>query len=333
MNEHKQEIISTRVGCVGGSDANMLSQIDKLGFVPRTAYKRMAICNGLAEPENISTRAMALGDFIEDAIFNSLSSCQTNGRYESNPLWVSNKYSREHCKLICHVDFVLFDEENKTIHCYECKATRYNPKATKMTYRKQMYIEWLLAKEEAIKRGADWKVKLTLCHYDTDGIDLNKDFEFDPSRLSLHGVSYNRRDLFNVGNAMDIIDEFLSTFDYYTEEEEIESEYLPDAVKDEFNKMTEILTEIKKQESTIDAFKAKLYAFMDEKGIKSIKNPLWCITRVEPTKSVTIDYKSIFADEIEAKRPRVARRLKERYKKVSDKKGYVAIRMNKNNKN
>ena len=106
IQDYKNEIANTRKGCLGGSDGKMLAQIAALGYVPKSAYKRLAVCNGLIEQEEIPrTAAIVAGDKIEMAIYDHLT--KKDPRYESNPLWVSEKYSTKNVKLIAHPDIVL----------------------------------------------------------------------------------------------------------------------------------------------------------------------------------------------------------------------------------
>ena len=67
------------------------------------------------------------------------------------------------------------------------------------------------------------------------------------------------------------------------------------------------------------------------KGIKGIKTDAWAITLVNESESVSVDYKAIFANEIEAKKPRIANKLKKQYKKVTKKKAYCMIKVRDNN--
>ena len=53
MYDYKQEIIDTRKGCLGSSDGRILSQISTLGYVPKSAYKRMAVLKSLIEHKDI----------------------------------------------------------------------------------------------------------------------------------------------------------------------------------------------------------------------------------------------------------------------------------------
>ena len=323
MEDYKQNIESTRVGCLGGSDGNLLAQVANLGGVPRSAYKRLAVLKGLIEQDNVSTRVMRYGDFIEQSIYDCL--CENNSEYESNPLWVSGKYSKDGVKLICHPDFVLWEEKKKVLKVYECKATKFNPQQTRSTYANQLYIEWLLANEVVKERGNDWKVELYLCHYDTSNVCIDDDFVFDPSLLSIHRIRMNSC-VFDIDKAVTIVSEFLPTMEYYNEDEEIDAAYLPKKVKAEFDAITHVLAEIKEREVKVDEFKRKLCDFMQSHNVKSIKNDTWNITLVNATESVSFDAKKFLAD-LSAKHPRKANKLRKDYEKRVARGAYVTIKL------
>ena len=333
MNEtinYKEDIERTRVGCLGGSDAAMLAQIASLGYVPQSAYKRLAICKGLIEQQNITTQAMLYGDFVEQEIFRYISS--TNDGYQSNPCLVSEKYSRKNVKCIDHVDMYLQDDEKGVITIGEVKATRSNYAQTYDEYKWQLLHHYLLGCERAKDLGG-YKVKVMLCHYLTDGIDLTQPFEFDPSRLTVKTLR-NMEKLsksYHLSEGMDIIDTFLENFTDYYEQDEVDGNLLPEKVKTEFDQVTTFLTEIKEREKKVDDFKKKLCSFMQKRGIKGIKTDAWAITLVNESESVSVDYKAIFANEIEAKKPRIANKLKKQYKKVTKKKAYCMIKVRDNN--
>jgi hypothetical protein len=165
--------------------------------------------------------------------------------------------------------------------------------------------------------------------YDTNGIE--EGHEYDPSRLTVRKLrmleKYSKS--YHLAEAMDIIDSFLETFtEYY--EDEVDGNLLPEKVKEEFNQVTTFLTEIKEREKKVDDFKKKLTEFMVSKGIKGIKTDAWAITLVNESESVSVDYKAIFANEIEAKKPRIANKLKKQYKKVTKKKAYIKISIREN---
>ena len=130
------------------------------------------------------------------------------------------------------------------------------------------------------------------------------------------------------GEAMDIVNDFLESFDSYYEGDEIESEYLPEKVKQDFDTITTILAEIKEREAKVEEFKTRLYEFMLSHDIKSIKNEAWGITRVDASESHTFDYKR-FLDEYAAKHPRAYKKLVSGFEKVVKRKGSVQIRIKK----
>lgn len=326
MNEQKQEIINTRKGCLGGSDARMLMSIADIGSIPNSALKRLAICKGLKEPEQFTNAAMEFGNFIEECVFKSLH--DTDERWQSNPCIVSEKYSRKNVKCIDHVDFLLQDDEKKELTLGECKATRLTFQQTRDEYIAQLYHHYLLGSEIAKKIG--YKVKVVLCHYLTDGVDVANEREFDPSRLTVK-VLRNMDKLssqYKLAEAMDIVDKFLETFDSYYDGDEIPYELLPVIVKEQFDKVTELLTEIMQREEIVDKFKEKLYEFLLDKNIKSIKNDAWTITRVDASSTKQFNSKKYLSD-FAAKHPRKFKKVKEKYETVVNRKGYVKISIKK----
>jgi hypothetical protein len=322
--DYKQDILNTRKGCLGGSDAKLLMQVDGLGFVPKSAYKRLAVCKGLIEQKNITTRAMEYGDFIEQSVYNHLIS--VDDRYESNPCLVSKKYSRKNVKIIDHVDFLLRDDEKRTLFLYECKASKFDTARVRNDYAAQLYHHFLLGQE--IANELKYKTKVVLVHYNMDGVDINAPFEFDPQRLKLIPVRFGSNKLFDMDRAVDIIDSFLDTYDAYYEDDNIDADMLPVNVKAQFEEITLVLKEIKERESRVEDFKKRLYDFMLEKNIKSIKNDMFSIVRVDATESTSFDYKA-FLDEYASKHPRLAQRLRKTYEKRTKRKGAVQIRLKK----
>ena len=326
MENYKENIIQTRTGNVGSSDSKMLQQIAELGQVPTSAKKRLAIVKGFCENPNITTPAMRLGDYVEQMTFESLHS--QDARWESNKFLKSEKYSRKNCGCITHIDYWLQDDEKKVITIGEQKATVHNYQQAYDEYKFQIYHHYLLTKEYANKIG--YKVNVLFCVYDTNGIE--EGHEYDTSRLTVKQLRMLEKlsKSYHLTEAMDIVDNFLETFtEYY--EDEVDGNLLPEKVKTEFDQVTTFLTEIKEREKKVDDFKKKLTEFMISKGIKGIKTDAWAITLVNESESVSVDYKAIFANEIEAKKPRVANKLKNQYKKVTKKKAYVMIKVQDNN--
>ena len=321
---HKADVISTRVGCLGGSDAKMLAQIDNLGSIPTSAYKRLALCKGLIQHDSMTNRAMEYGDFIEQKVFELISKGDEE-HYQSNPCWVSEQYSRKNVKCIDHVDIANIDEENQTIHIWEVKASKYATNVVRQDYKAQLYHHTLFGREMCSKFGRKWRCKVYLAHYDTSGIDLEQEFTFDEERLKIQEVKFNSR-LFNMDNAMDLVDNFLETFDFYSENEIISAQYLPEKIQAQFSSIADVMREIKAKEERINEFKNKLYQFMLEKGIKSVSGEDYTFSVVMPTQTTSFDAKAYLAD-MDEKHPRVAKKLREQYKKTTNKNGYLAIKV------
>lgn len=331
QQDYKNEIRVTRCGALGSSDGKLIISVAENGVIPKSAYKRLAVCKGLIEQEDIPyTAAVRAGDELEMLVFEHLKA--NDDRYQSNPCWVSKKYSRKNVKLLTHPDIVLQDDENKVLNVYEVKCTKFTFEQTRDTYKAQLIIHWTIANEIAKELGG-YKVRLSLVHYSTEGMNLEDGFEFDPSRLTVKTLR-NMEKLsksYRIAEAMDVIDNFLETFTEYYEKEEIDANLLPANVQSQFTEVAQFLREIKEREAKIDAFKAKLYDFLFERGIKKVACDDFSFTVVAPTQQVSIDYKNLFAQEIEAKKPRVARQLKEKYKKTTNKRGYVVIKTGNNN--
>ena len=327
MNEHKNEIVSTRTGCMGGSDAKMLMQIANLNEVPKSAYKRMAVCNGLIPHEQFTNRAMDYGNFIEDCVYRHLHA--NDERWQSNPCLVSNKYSRDNVKCIDHVDFLLQDDDKRVLTIGECKATKFTFQQTRHEYEAQLMHHYLMGMELAEQLGG-YKLIVLLCHYDTSATNIEEDFVFDENKLTVKNLKFAKHFKYDLNRAMDLTSEFLKGFDTYYEGDEIESQYLPEKVKEQFNVITNVLAEIKEREEKVNEFKRKLYDFMLDKNIKGIRSEEWSITRVDASESKSFDGKKYLAD-LKDLHPRKAKKIEEKYTKTVARGGYVKILVRKDN--
>lgn len=323
--QYKQEIIATRTGHLGSSDARLIQQCAESGSIPKSALKRLAVVKGLIDNPNFTNRAMQFGDFAENQIFTNLKA--NDGRWESNPCFVSKKYSRKNVKCLTHVDAVLQDDEKKVLTLVEMKATKFSFKQAKHEYAMQLAHHWVLGNERAKELG-EYKVVLMLAVYSTEGLDLDEPFEFDPSRLTvkaLKGMEKESR-TYNLSKGMDMINEFLETFNEYYEDDEVPYEYLPTNVKTQFDQIAVALAEIKEREDKVAQFKEKLYEFLVQKNVKGIRSDVWSITRVDATETSSFDAKK-FLEEYTQEHPTLASRLKKKYNKVTRRKGYCIIKL------
>lgn len=331
MYDYKEDVINTRTGNLGSSDAKLIAQCAELNCVPQSAIKRLAIVKGFIENPEFTNRAMQFGDFAENQIFDNLKA--TDERWESNPCFVSKKYSRKNVGCLTHVDAVLQDDEKKVLTLVEMKATKLSFHQARSEYSMQLFHHYLLGVEKAKELG-DYKVVIMLAVYSTEGLNLDEPFEFNPDRLTVKKL----RDMerlsrhYNLAKGMDIIDSFLETFDAYYEDEEVDAEYLPSNVKTEFDQITTMLVEIKAREDAVNAFKAKLYDFMSSHNIKAVKNDDWSIVRVDPSVSKSFDSKRFLEDYLK-EHPRKAEKLKKEYTKTTKRNGFVTIKLKTNKEN
>lgn len=313
---YKDEIISSRVGNLGGSDARILAAIAKNGCVQRAQVERLAIAKGLYERPNITNLAMQYGDFIENMIYDSL--VQVDERWESNKCFRSQKYGREGLGLLVHIDFSLFDEsrDKPLLLWVECKATTTDIEQTYKDYKEQLYVEYVLGKELAEQLGADFK--LELCHYDASVMfedESQLQFAFDPDKISRKKVIF-KKPVFDIASGMDIAAQYVSEMTEY-KREEIDWDYLPAEVQEQMKQVNNILVSIKEKQDSIEEFKSRFYDFLCKNEIKSVKTPYFTISRVDEAISVQFD-KVKFASE----HPE----LVAEYQKEVKKKGYVLIK-------
>lgn len=313
---YKDEIISSRVGNLGGSDARILAAIAKNGCVQRGQVERLAIAKGLYERPNITNLAMQYGDFIENMIYDSL--VQVDERWESNKCFRSQKYGREGLGLLVHIDFSLFDDsrDKPLLLWVECKATTTDIEQTYKDYKEQLYVEYVLGKELAEQLGADFK--LELCHYDASVMfedEFQLQFAFDPDKISRKKVIF-KKPVFDISSGMDIAAQYVSEMTEY-KREEIDWDYLPAEVQEQMKQVNNILVSIKEKQDSIEEFKSRFYDFLCKNEIKSVKTPYFTISRVDESVSIQFDKVRFTAEHPE---------MVDKYQKVVKKKGYVLIK-------
>lgn len=314
--DYKDEIISSRVGALGGSDGKVLAAIAKNGCVQRAQVERLAIAKGLYERPNITNIAMQYGDFIENMIYDSL--VQVDERWESNKCFRSQKYGREGLGLLVHIDFSLFDEsrDKPLLLWVECKATTTDIEQTYKDYKEQLYVEYVLGKELAEQLGADFK--LELCHYDASVMfedEFQLQFAFDPDKISRKKVIF-KKPVFDISSGMDIAAQYVSEMTEY-KREEIDWDYLPAEVQEQMKQVNNILVSIKEKQDSIEEFKSRFYDFLCKNEIKSVKTPYFTISRVDESVSIQFDKVRFTAEHPE---------LAAKYQRAVKKKGYVLIK-------
>lgn len=333
MEDYKQDIINSRVGAFGASEADLISRIAFIGKVPQQCYERMAVCKGLTPYQPFpANRAMRYGDEMELAVYEHLR--KDNRQWESNKKIVSERFSMPNVKLLAHIDFFLADYKKKTLFLGECKTTKDDIATTEKRYRNQLYVEYTLGREYATNNlGKDWRVKLMLCHYSTNGLNLDDpdcDLSFNTDRLSVKQVRFTTPP-FDIQRGMSVINDYLASLTEYYPAEIIDGNLLPERVRETFESYRALAIKIDEMNAKMDEFKTYLYDFLVSKDIKSIKNDTLTITRVDDSESVSFDHKRFLA-EYQAKHPTKYKRLMREYEKRTVRKGYAKITLRKENK-
>lgn len=306
--EHKTEIINTRVGGLGSSDAKMVVGIAERGTLNYADKERIAVMLGLAEKRQITSKAIELGNVIEDAVFEVFqrdfrSNITSNPRYTMDIPSITFRVSN-------HIDFEI-STPNELIWV-EHKSTIHGINQALEDYKYQLAWHAMLGQDKA--QGEGKKFKLLLSHYDTN------EFEgvFEASKLNIVGVTPNNHLINKICKGLLIINEQIPTFEWQPNEGILHASSLPTEINDKCEMMAYHLRKIKEMTEQVDTFKAKMCELMVANNVKSIVTDAFTITLVEQSVSTTFD-KSKFAKE----HPDMVAQ----YEKKSIRKPYVTIKL------
>ena len=319
MTDNKTEILQTRIGGLGSSDAPMVYRIGLRGEISEADKYRIAVLLGLKESKIFSTEATRLGTEIENRIFDFLK--LSNPDYISNPKYESKELSKKYgFSIFNHIDYEL--EEEKTITWFENKAvleTELDKIFNK--YVTQLAWHFMLLKEKAKKLNKDYYLYLT--KFDTNGFNIED--PIDVNRLDFLPVNY--KDVLPyiliLENGLQIIKDAIPTFEYI-EPETIDANCLPQVQVDYMNEIAERLNIIEQHKLEVEEFKTKMYELMQENNIKSVKNEFFTMTVVNETTTMSFDSKRL-----QKEKPDIYKK----YQKKGKKKGFLKITLKDNNNN
>lgn len=309
----KEEIINSRAGGLGSSDAKLVAQAGRTGVISETLKVRIAQMLGLEERKQFSTSGTRKGDRIEQEVFNILQS--KYGNVVSNPKYVHERYSALFgFDILNHIDYE-FETETSLIWV-ENKATKKDAVSTRYDYSEQLDWHYLLLQEKAEKLGK--KPVLLFSHYQTNDDEFE---EFDASKFNYFAVCSSNQSIEDIIKGLQLIQEELVDFKY-EKKVSLEAELLPVKMQEEAQKIHALLLEIKERENTIEAFKLKICEMMEAAGVDKINNPFFDITYIAPTTMTTFDSKKYKSDNPELNLPA--------YNKISQKKSYVKLKLKEN---
>jgi hypothetical protein len=262
---------------------------------------------GLAEKRQITSKAIELGNIIEDATFEVLKA-QFGENIVSNP-----RYTMElnlDYRVSNHIDFEI--STDNTLIWIEHKSTIHGINQAIEDYKYQLAWHAMLGEDKALKEGKQFK--LMLSHYDTNDFDG----EFNADKLSIVAVPTNKHYIDKIGKGLLIINEALPTFEWQPNEGILHASSLPAEINDKCEMMATHLRKIKELTEQVDTFKQRMCELMTANNVKSIVTDAFTITLVEQSVSTTFD-KSKFAKD----HPDMVAQ----YEKKSIRKPYVTIKI------
>ena len=270
MNEEQQkqkrEIVETRKGGFGGSDARMFYKVGLKGLsaLSDTDKRRIAVALALGQAEYIeipATEAMEAGNEFERWLRSKYS--EENG-WESNYKLESDFIKPRNFKIFAHADF--YDIENDIV--IEAKYTASDLKTTISDYMPQLQWYYLLG---------------------VDKVYLVKGYQDEP--FELYDEKFIERDdkfIEILRNGISLIDDFCNDFVYKEKDEWTTFDLMPHeqaAAEVMFN----YLSQIKKMEEEVEKQKAIMLDLMLKNGVKSLKSDGYTLTVVPESIRSTFD--------------------------------------------
>lgn len=313
MEDYKLDIVNTRKGGLGSSDAAMVLSVGANGTIGASANQRIAVMLGIIEkPDFHRNHAMVMGDEIEMKVFADYKDMYGNA--VSNPLFVSELLSAEYgFNVLNHIDIEI--ETDKEVLWFECKASKLETADVLRTYEAQLAWHWMLLDERAKQLGKT--PRLFVLHYPTNGLLDAAGYDIDVLRqLEVKRASYAADiDMLKAGLAH--IANALPDFKYQ-QPDEIEAYNLPAETQEALVALKQKIDTIKAYEKEIDDFKAAIKEQMEANCIKSIKCDAFRITYVGESEKTAFDSSAFKKDNPEM--------YAKYYTKKSVTKSYVTIK-------
>ena len=286
--EHKEEIMQTRSIGFGSSDAKMIASVGKTGVLNETAKKRIAEMLGLREKKEVSTIQMAVGNEIEQAIFESIKSSYDMA--VSNPynesLSMSEKYG---FKVFNHIDVEISTE--KKLIWFEIKASIKSIEKCQDDYRYQLAWHYMLLMEKSIDTYT--APKLLLTHYDTSA-----GFEtFEANKITQKEITYDeiKPYLKEITDGLNVISESLKTFTYEPANE-AETDILPHDTQKILPQIANLLKIAKEATEKADELKENLKLAMEQYKVDALDNEFFKAIIIPEGVRSTFDSKSFQKD-------------------------------------
>ena len=259
---HQAEIINSRIGGFGGSDARLFYKVGLKGLASLSATdkKRIAVAMGKAQPVTITpNEAMKRGHRFEDF----MATTKTNFIREHK----MSADLAQHFKTFAHADF--FDKKTGTV--LECKCTKDGSIAAQEDYAAQLQWYYLL--------GAK---KVVLVHHPqhepfmvnaVDHVDIDRDERFiDALREGIR-----------------LVDDYVG--EGYEYDQQLEWTIGDLLVHEQADVITlgSLMKRIKEAEAKVDEFRSRILEMMRENGIQKLTANDCTITYIAPAERRTFD--------------------------------------------
>lgn len=322
ISAYKEDILKTRAKGLGSSDAALVTSCAKSGSLTQTMELRLAQMLGLAPRPDIKTAAMALGDAVENRIYQDYADT-VDGIVRSNPYYASERLEKQFgFAVFNHIDVEI--EADDELVWVECKASVHTTDEVESRYAAQLAWHWMLLTEKAASMGK--RARLFLAHYPTDGMQSHVtesgDEEldnYDAGKLVQREIKYSSimavtQDIFKgLGVVRDALKDFK-----YAPDEEIDESQLPEDTRQAISGISNLIQMVKEAEGKIAEFKERMLKAMEEGGLKSIKCQTFRISYVAPTTQTSLDQTAL-----KREMPDIYNKY---YNKTSAKKAYVQIK-------
>lgn len=294
--QHNNEIISTRKGGFGGSDAPLFLRIAANGLdsLSATDNRRIAVMMGLAEPAQFTNAAMEAGHAFED--YYQIHEIAATGALYDREVYVEDKELAKNFKIFCHADYA-------TAGFARVKELKYSQEDT----------------EAVIKRynaQCQWYYMLGAEHVDlVHGQGLVE--PFIPQGITEVWVPADAYYIERLNTGISILDEAISN-GWRPELAQSETyEDLPANVQKALVDVSTLSLRIKELTTELDAAKAIISAYMGDVSITSITSELGSVSYTAESKTLTLDTKKLQAEQAEIAR---------QYMKETTKKAFITYR-------
>lgn len=287
---HNQEIINSRVGGLGGSDAKMVYKVGLKGIssLSNTDKKRIAVMLGQAEYTPVPTNeAMERGHRFEEY----MEECLVNVEREVKLA----KDLAKNFNVFAHADF-FNDADNSVV---ECKCTKDGAIAAQADYAEQLQWYYMLGANEVI-----------LAHHPQRE-------PFDCGIVDLIKINRDDKMIDVMRNGIKLLDEFVETYQY-EEPAEMTMADLTLTERAIMWNLDNFVLEMRNAEERIKSYKETIKTMMEMYGVKTIKTDKLTISYVGESESRTFDKKALASSHPEID-------LTE-FEKVTKKQSYITIK-------